>query len=183
MSIPKSRAECEIAGVVADAKYNSLRDETPRRFYVPFFNPVGTPDRAVFEIRYVGASTAVSAALRRAVSETDANLDPIEIHTIPVQIDQRLVRDRLTAHLSSFFGTVALLLACIGLYGVLSYNVARRTSEIGLRMALGAQKKDILRMILREALLVSAIGAAAGLVRGAGRDADSAEHVVWSHRT
>ena len=111
----------------------------------------------------LGASTAVSAALRRAVSETDANLDPIEIHTIPVQIDQRLVRDRLTAHLSSFFGTVALLLACIGLYGVLSYNVARRTSEIGLRMALGAQKKDILRMILREALLVSAIGAAAGL--------------------
>jgi ABC-type antimicrobial peptide transport system permease subunit len=105
----------------------------------------------------------VSAALRRAVSETDANLDPIEIHTIPVQIDQRLVRDRLTANLSSFFGTVALLLACIGLYGVLSYNVARRTSEIGLRMALGAQKKDILRMILREALLVSAIGAAAGL--------------------
>jgi predicted permease len=160
---PETRAECEIAGVVADAKYNELRGKTPRRFYVPFFNPIEKPDRAVFEIRYVGSGTAISAALRRAVSETDANLDPIEIHTIPAQIDQRLMRDRLTAHLSSFFGMLALLLACIGLYGVLSYNVGRRTSEIGVRMALGAQKQDILLMILREALLVSVIGAAIGL--------------------
>jgi predicted permease len=160
---PDSRAECEVVGVVADAKYNGLRGETPRRFYVPFMNPIGETSRAVFEIRYAGAGTAVSAALRQAVHETDGTLDPLEIRTIPGLIDRRLVRDRLTARLSSFFGTVALLLACIGLYGVLSYNVGRRTSEIGVRMALGAQRGDILRLILSEALLVTLLGAAIGV--------------------
>lgn len=160
---PETRLEFEVAGVVADAKYNALRGDTPRRFYVPFLNGLGDPKDAVFEVRYAGDSAAVSAALRRIVREADATLDPLEVRTIPALIDRRLVRDRLTARLSSFFGAIALLVACIGLYGVLSYTVARRTSEIGVRMALGAQRRDVLRLVLGEAALVTAVGALVGL--------------------
>jgi predicted permease len=160
---PEDRQDLEIIGVVADAKYNSLRAETPRRFYAPFFNPVEVSTQAAFEVRYNGESAPVIASLRELVRQTDATLDPLAIHTIPEQIDQRLVRDRLTARLSTFFGSLALLLACIGLYGVLSYTVSQRTSELGIRMALGAQRGNVLWIILREALTVTIIGAAVGL--------------------
>ena len=160
---PEDRQDLEIVGVVADAKYNSLRAETPRRFYVPFFNPVELSTQAAFEVRYTGESAPVIASLRELVRQTDATLDPLVIHTVPEQIGARLVRDRLTARLSTFFGSLALLLACIGLYGVLSYTVAQRTGELGIRMALGAQRGNVLWMILREALTVTVIGAAVGL--------------------
>jgi ABC-type antimicrobial peptide transport system permease subunit len=117
----------------------------------------------IFEVRYSGDGSAVSAAIRRSIHETDSTLDAPEIFTIPQQINSRTLSDRLTAKLSSFFGSVALLLACVGLYGILSYNVARRTSEIGVRMALGAQRGTILQLILREALLVTLLGTAVGL--------------------
>jgi predicted permease len=161
---PESRAECEIAGVVADAKYNALREKTPRRFYFPYFNAMDVTNRfAVFEVRYSGDGSAVPAEIRRSIRETDSTMDLPEIYTITKQIERRTLSDRLTARLSTFFGAVALLLACVGLYGILSYNVARRTSEIGVRMALGAQRGSILSLILREALLVTLIGAAVGI--------------------
>jgi predicted permease len=160
---PESRFEFEIVGVVADAKYNSLRGETPRRFYAPFFNPIEMSVRGTFEIHYMGDGSAIAESLRRSVRETDAALDPLDFHTIPELVDRRLVRDRLTARLSSFFGSLALLLACIGLYGVLSYTVSQRTSELGIRMALGAQRGNVVWLILREALLVTVLGAVAGV--------------------
>jgi predicted permease len=160
---PENRVEMEIVGVVADAKYNSLRAPTPRRFYAPFFNPIELSTQAAYFVRYTGESAPVIASLRELVRQTDATLDPLAIHTIPEQIDARLVRDRLTARLSTFFGSLALLLACIGLYGVLSYTVSQRTSELGIRMALGAQRGNVLWIILREALTVTIIGAAVGL--------------------
>lgn len=160
---PETHFEFEIVGVVADAKSNRLRGETDRRFYVPFFNPIELSTRAVFEIHYGGDSGAVAAALRKTVHDTDAALDPLAIQTIPERIDRGLVRDRLTARLSSFFGSLALLLACIGLYGVLSYTVSQRTRELGIRMALGAQRGNVVWMILREALTVTLLGAVAGL--------------------
>jgi predicted permease len=161
---PENRVECEIVGVVADAKYNALREKTPRRFYYSYYNSIDFPNKfATYLIRFTGDGSAVSAGIRRAIHETDSAMDVPEIYTIPKKIEARTLSDRLTAKLSSFFGGVALLLACVGLYGILAYNVARRTSEIGVRMALGAQRVSILKLVLREALLVTLIGAAVGL--------------------
>ncbi len=160
---PESHFDMEIVGVVADARPNALRGNIQRRFYVAYFNPLDQAPNAVFEVRYAGDNSAISSTIRQVVRDTDAGLDPLVFRTVPALIDARLVRDRLTAKLSSFFGLMALLLACIGLYGVLSYTVARRTSEIGVRMALGAQRGNVLRLILQDALGVTLIGTVVGL--------------------
>jgi predicted permease len=157
----------EIVGVVADVKSDELREETPRRFYVPYFHALDAPSGAFFEVRYTGDAASIAAALRRITREADPTLDALDIQTIPQLLDRGLVRDQLTARLSAFFGALALVLACIGLYGVLSYNVSRRTSEIGVRMALGAQRRDVLRLVLGDALLVTGIGVAAGVAAAA----------------
>jgi len=158
---PETLYTCEIVGVVADARYNSIRETTPRRFYAPYFNPIEPALDPTFEIRFAGAS--VAASVREAIRQANPALDPPDIRTIALQVDAQLMRDRLTARLSVVCGGLAMLLACVGLYGVLSYSVAWRTSEIGLRMALGAQRSAILGLVLRDALLVTVIGTAAGL--------------------
>jgi predicted permease len=160
---PETQKVCEIVGVVADAKYNSLRGNTPKRFYFPFFNPIEDSNFAVHFVRYSGDASTVTSGLRRAVRDIDPALDAPEFFTIPEQIDRRLRGDRMTARLAGFFGSIALFLACIGLYGILSYTVARRTGEIGVRMALGAQRGNVLRMVLREALVVTLLGTLVGL--------------------
>ena len=156
-------AEYEIRGVVGDARTGPLRGEVSRRLYTPFYEAFTKPSRGIFEVRYTGDVSTVTSEIRRLTRETDAALDPIVFRTVPQLVDLRLSRDRLTARLSSFFGLLALVLASIGLYGVLSYNVTRRTSEIGVRMALGAQRRNVLAMILREAFLVTALGVAVGI--------------------
>jgi predicted permease len=160
---PETQKECQIVGVVADAKYNSLREKTPRRFYFPFFNPVEEPNFSIHLIRYTGDASAVTSGLRAAVRDVDPSLDAPAFFTIPEEIDRRLTGDRMTARLAGFFGSVALLIACIGLYGILSYTIARRIGEFGVRMALGAQRGNILRLVLREALLVTLVGTVVGL--------------------
>jgi predicted permease len=163
ITYPDERADLEVVGVVADARLHSLREPMERRFFVPYFNPIGERSAAVFEVRYTGNDSALSSALRQVVREAGPGLDPLVFRTVPIALDSHVTGDRLTAKLSSFFGLVALVLACIGIYGVLSYTVARRTSEIGVRMALGAQRGNVLGMILREALGVTIVGVAAGL--------------------
>ncbi len=101
--------------------------------------------------------------MRKVVASLDPNIALFDVKTQTEQVDELLLQERLFAKLSSFFGAMALLLACVGLYGILSYAVTRRTGEIGIRMALGAQRWDILAMVLRESAVVVTLGLAVGI--------------------
>ena len=160
---PGNPQEMEIVGIVADAKYNSLREKTPTRIYAPYFNPMWEHSYAFFEIRTQADPASVSASLRKIVRETNSAIQPIEIKTMPGLVDDSLHTDRFVARLAGVFGFLAMLLASIGLYGIMTYTVARRTRDIGIRMALGAQPGGVLWLVLRETLLLVLIGVAAGL--------------------
>ena len=168
---PTNRTDFVVVGVAADAKYNSLDEKTPRRFYVPFFNPIGEAFFAKLEIRTSGEPSAVASAVREAVKATSSTLPSIEVHTMNDLVSTSLMRDAMITKVAGFFGALAVLLACIGIYGIMSYAVAGRTSELGLRMALGAQRGNILWLVLRESMLLVLIGVAIGLpaVYGAGK--------------
>jgi ABC-type antimicrobial peptide transport system permease subunit len=153
----------EIVGVAADAKYNNLRERTPTRIYAPYFNPMWEHSYAIYEIRTLADPATVSAALRKVVQETNSALPPIQIHTMQVLVDDSLHTDKFIARLAGAFGLLAMLLASIGLYGIMAYSVARRTRDIGIRMALGAQPGSVLWLVLRETLLLVLIGVAVGL--------------------
>ena len=159
---------CEIRGVVADARTNSLRGALPPRFYTAFFGAATQPVAAVVMLRVNGDPMTATPDVRRILRETNAAFGNPVFHTIPELIDAGLATDRLTAVLASLFGIVAMLMAAIGLYGVLSYSVTRRVSEIGLRMALGAGRATILRLIVGEAVFVAVLGLGAGLAGAIG---------------
>lgn len=148
----------EIIGVVHDAKYNDLRREIHATMYEP--QHIGG---ASFELRTAADPQAILPAIRKAVAQINPNLPLFEITTESEQIDRLLFRERLIARLSSFFGLLALLLACIGLYGLLAYEVTRRTREIGIRIALGAYSRDVLRLVVGQGLALAAAGAAIGI--------------------
>jgi ABC-type antimicrobial peptide transport system permease subunit len=133
-----------------------------RRFYVSYFQPIDGITTANFEIRTLGNPASVMAELRNTVQSFDRNLPILSVKEERDLIDRSLVQERLIATLSSFFGTLAVLLAALGLYGVMSYAVARRTNEIGIRMALGAARSRVVFMILREVALLLAAGGIAG---------------------
>lgn len=152
----------EIIGVVGDAKYLSLRETTSRTIYLPCFQGELPWGPAVF-VRTSLPISAIAAPLRGAVRALDKNVPVKDIWTLSHQVEQSLISERLIAMLSSFFGVLALLLACIGLYGVMSYSVVRRTNEIGIRVALGAARGDVLRLVLRETMLLVTLGIGIGL--------------------
>ncbi len=154
----------EIVGVARDSKYNTLRGEIGPSVYLPFRQrQYGISGEMTCAVRAAGDPAAMTAAIRNALESIDANTPLSAVKTQNEQIAEQLAQPRLFASLSSFFGLLAMALASIGLYGVMSYTVARRTYEIGIRMALGAQGGDVLRMMLRETLLLVAIGLAIGL--------------------
>ena len=155
--------EVEIVGVVKDAKATGLREQTPRTFYVPFLQDPSSWRETTFQVRTVADPLSLAAAVRSAVQSIDANLPIFRMRTLESQVDESLGQERLVATLASLFGVLALLLACAGLYGVLSYSVSRRTQEIGIRMALGAARRDVLRMVLRQGMVLAAIGIVVGL--------------------
>ncbi len=148
----------EIVGVVRDTKYNSLRREIQPMMYMP-----QSRSGATFEVRTAADPRALLPAIREVVARVNANLPLFEITTESEQIDRLLFEERLVARLSGFFGLLALVLACIGLYGLLSYEVARRTREIGVRMALGAQQGDVMRLILKQGIGLALLGAVVGV--------------------
>jgi ABC-type antimicrobial peptide transport system permease subunit len=155
--------EYEIVGIVKDTKYAGLREEIQPQCFAPASQFPPVPDWTVVFLR----SSAPPSALISAVQEKLRRVNPEIVADFDVfqrDIDNGLVRERLMAMLSGFFGLLALLLAMIGLYGVVSYIVAARRNEIGIRMALGASRGSVAGMILRQTLLLLALGVALGVV-------------------
>ena len=153
----------QVVGVAKNSRKRSLRGEVEQRFFVPMAQPIEPPDFVTFALRTAAEPSSVIAGARRAILSEDPNL-PIPIaRPLEDAIDERMLQDRILARLSLAFGFVALLLAAIGLYGVLSYGVARRTNEIGIRKALGAQHGTVIAMILRETGLLLSVGLMVGV--------------------
>jgi predicted permease len=156
--------EHEIIGVVSDTKYSSLREPAPPTLY-RLHARNATSSSVV--VRTAGDPLAMVESVRAAMQRLDPELPLINVTTQTDQIEGRVAQERLFALAYTLFGVLALLLACIGLFGLMSYNVSRRTSEIGIRMALGAQRNGVVGMILRESMIMVAIGAVLGLAGAA----------------
>ena len=152
----------EVVGVVRNSRKRGLRGDVEHRFFVPVAQPIGVPRFIAYAIRTVAEPSSVIAGVRRAILSEDPNLPITTARAMEDLVDERMAQDRLMARLSLAFGAVALILAAIGLYGVLSYGVERRTNEIGIRKALGAQHGAVMAMILRETGLLLVGGLVAG---------------------
>ena len=153
----------EIVGVVADAKYTNLRDEIKPAIY-----SANLDGAASFELRTSVDPASLISAVRNILNSVDDNLAIIHIDTQKGQIDRQLAENRMVAQLSSFFGIMALVLACLGLYGLLSYEVSTRTREIGIRMAIGAESHDVVALVLKKAAALIAAGAVVGIAVAVG---------------
>jgi predicted permease len=155
--------DIEIVGVVQDAKYVSLREKPLRHFYVP----IGQEPRLLYltlHVRTQGDAQLTAGLLRQTLREIDPQVSLYDVTTLETELDDSLARDRLITWLSTAFGVLATLLATIGLYGVISFSVAQRTREIGIRMALGAQRGDVLRLVLRQVVWLVLLGAGLGVI-------------------
>jgi predicted permease len=152
-----------IVGVARDMKERALKAVTERRYYLPFYQISDRIFGFNFEMRTRGDAAQMLAAVRRATQMFDPNLKIVSLAPVSRLIDQSISDERLIAQLSAFFGGLALLLAATGLYGVMAYAMSRRASEIGLRMALGAARSDVVGMVLRETLILVGAGVAIGL--------------------
>ncbi len=157
----KHDSNIEVVGVVKDAKYMRLREMPYPAAYYPYTQINGYYND--FEVRYSGDPAAIISEVRRAVGEVDRSLPITYENTLAQQVDQSIASETLTARLSAFFGLLAVFLACIGIYGLMSYAVTRRTNEIGIRMALGAGRSTVLWMVLRESLILVGLGLVIGL--------------------
>jgi predicted permease len=155
-----------IVGVVKDSRYSGARDQPRPVLYHPLFQHGRDQEYrwgyVSFELRYGSASHLLDEA-RREVASVDRNLPVFRIRTLLAQAEQSMLKERLLATLSSFFGVLALLLACVGLYGLMAYAVARRTSEIGIRLALGAPRDRVMWLVLGETLCLTLTGVAVGI--------------------
>jgi predicted permease len=161
--------QLQIVGVLKDTKYNSVRDAAPPTMYVPFMQ--GRVGSGVIEVRTAGDPASVTSAVREAVRQVDSTLPMMDVSTQLEQVERRFSQEKLFAQACTLFGGLALLVAAIGLFGLMSYTVSRRTNEIGIRMALGAQRGHVMQQVLFESMVLVAIGVVLGVAGslGAGR--------------
>ena len=152
-----------IIGVVGDTKYSTLRRQIKPTIFQPLLS-----NSAHYELRTTVDPVTLITAVREVVSNADGNLPVFEISTQSERIDRLLFQERLMTDAYSFFGILTLALASFGLYGLLSYEVAWRTRELGIRMALGAQSHDILRLVIKQVIAIVSIGLAAGIAAALG---------------
>jgi predicted permease len=157
---PDVKPETEIVGVCADFNYRDLRDGSEQAFF-PMFE--GEDTGATFYVKVRGTPEQAIASIRRIVRQADAQLPILWFRTLDDQVNRSLTTERLLAALSGSFGALALLLSLVGLYGVMSFVVARRTREIGIRLALGATSASAIRLVLRDAIVMIAVGMAIAL--------------------
>ena len=159
---PGTPTDMEIIGVVKDFKYTNLRDEIPPQAFLPYPGSHFLGEMTVY-VRTAGDPNQIMSAIRSKLSEMDSNIPIYAMRTTEVQINNSLSTERMIASLSAVFGLLATLLAVIGLYGVMAYTVAQRTREVGIRMALGAARPHVVWMVMREVLVLVAIGVTVGV--------------------
>jgi predicted permease len=157
----KPEDDVTIIGVVKDVKFDDLAEEPVNLDYMPYTQRPW--DFGDFEVRYTGDLAPVAAAVQHTIHSIDRNLPITRVTTLDEQVARSITNQRLVAQLSAFFGLLAVFLSCIGIYGVMSYVVTRRTNEIGIRMALGAGRPNLLWMVLREILILVSIGVVIGV--------------------
>jgi len=164
---PDAKLNIEIIGVVADALYEGPRDGVHRQVFVPNYGNGGV----TYYVRAQMASASIYNVIRSEVRNLDAGMPVYAMKSLETQLDETLLSDRLVALLSASFGMLATVLASVGLYGVMAFVVARRRKELGIRLALGAQRGDVIWLVMREVLLLLAIGLVVGIpaALGAGR--------------
>ncbi len=155
-------AEYEIVGVVGDARYSSLREPPPPTMYL-LYAQAGRPSGVVFEARTARDPETVVPEVLQAIARAYPDLPIARISTQEARIEERFAREKLVAQAYAIFGGLALLLACIGLFGLMSYSVSQRTSEIGVRMALGADRARVLGAVMRESMILAGIGVIVGV--------------------
>jgi macrolide transport system ATP-binding/permease protein len=155
--------DMEIVGVVKNVRYGGLKDKARPVIYMAYNQGFPNPQQMVFELRTVGDPLRYINAVREIVRQADSRVPLADVQTQTAEIDQTINQEIVFAKLCSAFAMLALVIACVGLYGTVSYTVARRTGEIGIRMALGAQRVQVVRMILFQVLMLAAVGLAIGV--------------------
>jgi ABC-type lipoprotein release transport system permease subunit len=160
-------SDYEIVGIVEDAKYQDTRGPAYATFFLPLLQtPPGESVRGwvgAIELNVAGKPENIEAAVRKALAGVEPNLTVLSMTSFGEQVARNFNQERLIARLTELFGTLALILACVGLYGVTAYGVARRTNEIGIRMALGADAGNVLGLVLRAALVQVGFGLGIGI--------------------
>jgi predicted permease len=153
----------EIIGVVKDSRYASLKEDTPPLMYQPFLQTRTGRGQMTLHVRVSDTTPGVVSRIREEVQRIDKDMPLLAIQTLADQMNGLLSRERLVASLSTIFGLLALLLASVGLYGLMAFSVVQRTGEMGLRMALGAARQNVVRLVMREAMLLVCIGVVVGV--------------------
>jgi predicted permease len=161
MDLEGGNRDIEIVGIVGDAKFASVREPSPPTVYLPFLQ--GPITSMNFEVRTSGDPASLIPEVLKTIRRIDPELPVMDLSTHASQVEQQFAQERFLAGAASLFGILASMLSGIGLFGVMSYNVARRTNEVGIRVAVGARNSDIMQMVLRESLLLVMLGIVLGI--------------------